>query len=76
SATYGSDAIAGVVNFKLRRRYNGIELGARRGGTLEGDGANTQLTLLAGHDFADDRGSAIVAFEYAERDRIGGDARP
>ena len=28
SATYGSDAIAGVVNFKLRRRYNGIELGA------------------------------------------------
>ncbi|MDH4746204.1 TonB-dependent receptor [Sphingomonas sp. CBMAI 2297] len=76
SATYGSDAIAGVVNFKLRRHFNGIELGARRGGTLEGDGANTQFTLLAGSDFADGRGSAIVAFEYAERDRIAGADRP
>ena len=76
SATYGSDAIAGVVNFKLRRRFDGIELGARRGGTFQGDGANTQFTALAGRSFAEGRGGAIMAFEYSERDRVGGVDRP
>lgn len=75
SATYGSDAIAGVVNFKLRRKFNGVELSGRIGGTFEGDGGNRQFAAIAGHDFAENRGSAIVAFEYSGRDRIAGSDR-
>lgn len=76
SATYGSDAIAGVVNFKLRRKFDGIELSGRRGGTTQGDAMNTQLTLLAGSSFAEDRGNIVVAAEYADRDQVTGQERP
>jgi outer membrane receptor protein involved in Fe transport len=76
SATYGSDAIAGVVNFKLRRKFNGIELGGRLGGTTQGDAANYQITALAGGSFAEDRGNAIFAFEYSDRARVSGSERP
>lgn len=76
SATYGSDAIAGVVNFKLRRKFNGLELSGRIGGTFEGDGGNRQFAAIAGHDFSENRGSAIIAFEYSGRDRIAGADRP
>lgn len=75
SATYGSDAIAGVVNFKLRRKFSGIELGGRVGATTQGDAANRQLTALAGGSFAEGRGNAIFAFEYSARDRVLGSDR-
>ena len=76
SATYGSDAIAGVVNFKLRSRFNGLEMSYRRGGTTEGDAGTNQFTAVMGSDFADDRGSAILAFEYADRAAVSGSTRP
>lgn len=76
SATYGSDAIAGVVNFRLRSSFDGLELSYRRGGTTEGDGATNQFTAVMGSDFADDRGSAILAFEYADRAGVSGSTRP
>ena len=72
SATYGSDAIAGVVNFKLRRKFDGIELSGRVGGTTQGDASNSQFTALAGSSFADDRGNAVFAFEYSDRERVRG----
>jgi len=76
SAAYGSDAIAGVVNFKLRSHFNGVELSYRRGGTTQGDGATNQFTAVIGSDFADDRGSAILAYEYADREGVSGSTRP
>ena len=76
SAAYGSDAIAGVVNFRLRSSFDGLELSYRRGGTTEGDGATNQVTAVMGSDFADDRGSAILAFEYADRAGVSGSTRP
>lgn len=76
SAAYGSDAIAGVVNFKLRTKFNGIELSARHGGTTQGDAATNQVTALLGADFADGRGNAMLAFEYADRAAVAGSERP
>lgn len=76
SAAYGSDAIAGVVNFKLRRKFDGVEVSYRRGGTTEGDAATNQFSLVMGSDFADDRGSAILAYEYADREAVRGSTRP
>ena len=60
SATYGSDAIAGVVNIKLKRNFNGIEIRAQQGVTGEGDGKSTVFDGIMGGNFADDRGNAVV----------------
>lgn len=48
SALYGSDAVAGVVNFILRRNFNGGELSARIGDTSEGGGQEQTYSLLQG----------------------------
>lgn len=76
SATYGSEAIAGVVNFRLDRRFSGLELDYQYGITSEGDGEKHSIGVLAGGDFADDRGHALFAFEYATRDTVLGSDRP
>ena len=75
SATYGSDAIAGVVNFKLRQKLNGVELSATHGETTHGDGATNDFSVIAGGNFADSRGSALFAFEYADRAAVDGASR-
>lgn len=76
SATYGSDAVAGVVNFKLRTDLDGLELSAKIGITDEGDGATVSLGAAFGSHFADDRGSFQFAFEYADRNTVAGRDRP
>lgn len=76
SATYGSDAVAGVVNFKLRDRLDGLELSAKTSITDEGDGATTSLSAAFGSKFADDRGRFLFAFEFADRNAVAGRDRP
>jgi iron complex outermembrane recepter protein len=75
SATYGSDAIAGVVNIKLKRSFNGIEIRAQQGMTAESDGESTLFDGVVGGNFADDRGNAVVAFSYDSRDAVLAGAR-
>ncbi|CAM3161532.1 TonB-dependent receptor [Asticcacaulis taihuensis] len=48
SAIYGSDAVAGVVNFILRKNYSGGEAVARLGDSAQGGGAQRFLSLLQG----------------------------
>lgn len=43
AAQYGSDAIAGVINFTLKRQRKGVELDARYGKYYMGDGTNLQF---------------------------------
>lgn len=76
SATYGSDAVAGVVNFKLRTDLSGLELAAKKGITDRGDGPTTSLSAAFGSKFADDRGDFIFAVEYADRGTVAGKDRP
>jgi iron complex outermembrane recepter protein len=76
SAAYGSDAVAGVVNFKLRDNLNGLELAARKGITDQGDGPTTSLSAAFGSKFADERGSFVFAVEYADRGTVAGKDRP
>lgn len=75
SATYGSDAVAGVVNFKLRNRFEGLELNSQIGISELGDAANQQVSFIAGTRFADRKGSIMIAGEYANRDAVGYRAR-
>lgn len=70
SATYGSDAVAGVVNLKLKKHFNGAELEVGAGETDKGDGANQNVMLTIGSDFAEDRGNAYLSLSYANRDSI------
>lgn len=48
AAQYGSDAIAGVLNFKLREDASGFDVRARLGGYQEGDGEEATLEANAG----------------------------
>ncbi len=74
SAVYGSDAIAGVVNFRLRNNLNGILAGGQYGITERGDGRRYESYVAIGGDLGD-RGHATVYGEYYNRDPIFQGAR-
>jgi outer membrane receptor protein involved in Fe transport len=76
SAAYGSDAMAGVINFKLRKDFEGAEVDLQHGATTHGDGASNRVAVLLGSNFADHRGNAVVSLEYAGRDPVYGRDRP
>ena len=48
SSTYGADAVAGVVNIKLRRDYRGVETSINYGNTLDKDSSEFSASLLFG----------------------------
>jgi outer membrane receptor protein involved in Fe transport len=70
SAVYGSDAVGGVVNFILKDDFEGVELRSQFNQTSEGDGNVTDISLTVGGNFADDKGNAVVVFNYLDRDPI------
>lgn len=70
SAAYGSDAVAGVVNFVLDKKYEGIKFSADTGLTGEGDGFNYSFSGAFGHSFAGGRGHILLSGEYAHKDGI------
>ncbi len=72
SSIYGSDAIAGVVNFILRRDFDGIQVRGNASIAEEGYGANQYVSAMIGRNFADGRGNLTVHGEYFNQDRIFG----
>ena len=74
SAVYGSDALAGVVNFKLKN-VQGVEAGSQYNITGDGDGRRYEAYLALGSEFADGRGHATVFTEYYNRKAIYQGAR-
>lgn len=75
SAVYGSDAVAGVVNFKLRNDLNGILAGATYNITERGDAASYSADLGIGSNFADGRGNVALFANYTERKPLFQSAR-
>src|SRR5690606_22244773 len=55
SAAYGSDAMAGVVNFRLKRNFTGLLAEAKYNFTHDGGGGSKEINLVGGSDFADGR---------------------
>ena len=70
SAIYGSDAIAGVVNFVLRRDFQGIQVRGQAGIAAEGYGGNQYISAMYGTNFADGRGNITLHGEYSRQERI------
>ncbi len=71
SAVYGSDAIAGVVNFMLKRNFEGLETNAKAGVSTPGKyGFNYNIDAVWGKNFADGRGNITLSAEYAHQNRV------
>lgn len=75
SAVYGADAVAGVVNFILKRDFEGAEADAQYGISDRGDAEEYAGTLTVGGNFADGRGNVAVSVNYAKRAQMGKGAR-
>lgn len=72
SATYGSDAVTGVVNFILDRKYTGVKANLERGETGYGDDRNYTLGFTAGTPLFGGRGHVLFNADYAHRAGIYG----
>lgn len=70
SAVYGSDAMAGVVNFVLKRNYEGLTLNAQAGISDKGGRGTQRLSGTFGKNFADGRGNIAVSLEYNKSDLV------
>lgn len=75
SAVYGSDALAGVVNFQLRDNLNGFEAGVQQSLTGKGDGRRFNANIALGTEFADNRGNVTMYAEYNKRGSVFQSAR-
>jgi outer membrane receptor protein involved in Fe transport len=75
SAIYGSDAIAGVVNFVLKRDFEGLQVRGQAGISDQGDVGNRYISVLAGKNFAGGRGNIAINAEYSNQDQYFGGNR-
>ena len=73
SAIYGSDAIAGVVNFILRREYTGAEIMAEYGAASGSSAAVTRLAATFGFgELAKDRYNVFATVNYQKEKALFG----
>ena len=70
SAIYGADAVTGVVNFVLKKDFQGLTARAQAGVSEYGDAGKRLFGVTAGTNFADGRGNVAIAYEYGEESRL------
>jgi len=80
SSLYGSDAVAGVVNIKLKKNYQGTRLAAEGGNTQHGGGKTQRASISSGiGDIESDGYNAFITAEWRHQgaikvaDRLGND---
>ncbi|GFE80391.1 TonB-dependent receptor [Steroidobacter agaridevorans] len=75
SAVYGSDAMSGVVNFKTKRRVDGVQIDLRSGISDRGDANTTDVGITAGFQIEEGRGNVMLSAGYTDRDVLFGKDR-
>jgi iron complex outermembrane recepter protein len=70
SSVYGADAVAGVVNFILKKNFEGATINAQYGAMENGRAGEATLSALFGANFGDGRGNVMMGFEYADRSSV------
>ncbi len=70
SAVYGSDAVAGVVNFILKDDFEGININGGYEVTQEGDAGIVSADITLGANVADGRGNVTFNVAYTDRDDL------
>jgi outer membrane receptor protein involved in Fe transport len=70
SAVYGADAVAGVVNFILKRNFEGLDLFASYGQSGHSDARRYRAEATMGTNVADGRGNIVLSVGYTETDPL------
>ncbi|HET7083418.1 MAG TPA: TonB-dependent receptor plug domain-containing protein [Rhizomicrobium sp.] len=70
SASWGSDAVAGVINFVTEKKYEGFRMNAMAGLSTYGDMGTVNFQVAAGSRFAGGRGHFEMAGEYSYNDGL------
>jgi iron complex outermembrane receptor protein len=68
SAIYGADAVAGVINIKMKRGLDGTQLMLNYGNTTNKDSSEFTAALITGAQT--DKATAMVGFNYYKRNAI------
>jgi outer membrane receptor protein involved in Fe transport len=68
SATYGSDAVAGVINIILRDDIDGMELNAKMGDTADGGGKEENISMVWGNTA--ENSSHTFILDYFKREEV------
>jgi outer membrane receptor protein involved in Fe transport len=76
SAVYGADAVTGVVNYVLKKNFEGINLDAQFGISDYGDGETYRIEGAWGKNFADGRGNVTFAAGYTKDSEVLQGDRP
>ncbi len=76
SATYGSDAMSGAINFITKRDFQGIDFDSQYSVTEEGDGEIYASALTVGANSPDGNGNVVANISWAKREGVQGGARP
>ena len=70
SAIYGSDAVTGVVNIILKKKFEGLEAEVQYGGYDQGFGQKYSASITAGRNFLDGRLNIAVTGFYSKEKAI------
>lgn len=70
SAIYGSDAVAGVVNFQLKNDFEGVQISSGYKETESGDAGLFNVDFTLGGNFADGKGNVVFNLSYTDRDDL------
>jgi len=73
SSVYGADAVAGVVNFILKKDFEGLDLDVQTGSMQNGEGAETRASVLFGVNGRDNKSNIMVGLERATRSAVHAD---
>lgn len=75
SAVYGADGVSGVVNFVLKRNFEGLDVRVQYGAPEQAGGETFLGSAVAGANFDDDKGNVTVAVEIYDLQEINRDDR-
>lgn len=70
SSTYGSDAVAGVVNVILKRNFQGLRMDAQVGISEEGDDKKKKVSVTFGMNGADGQGNLMVNLSASQQGAV------
>ena len=70
SAVYGSDAIAGAVNFVMKNDFEGVDLLVNKSASFDADAKSDSVSLTLGSTFEDDRGHVALNVSWSDRDPL------
>lgn len=76
AAVYGSDAIAGVVNYVLKKDFDKTEIDVQKGISSRSDNPTTNARITAGRNFSENRGNIAVDLEYSKTVPLDEQSRP